>query len=95
MPKTTHTPGPWEVNPADKDQVWGTGERAVRLAQAIHWPKHDAEANARLIAAAPELLAALNEFVADLLAHSTFGINAEEAAMLRRAESAIAKATNP
>jgi hypothetical protein len=53
------TPGPWEVNPEDTDQVWGTGENAVRLAQAIHWPKHNAAANARLIAKAPDMMMAL------------------------------------
>lgn len=48
-------------------------------------------ANARLIAAAPELLASLKEMVADLVSHATLGLNEREVDMLRRAESAIAK----
>src|SRR5256885_12000685 len=54
-----HTPGPWEVNvaPRGKDvpQVSVSGETAV----CILSENGDEEANARLIAAAPDLLTAL------------------------------------
>lgn len=65
--KTKHTPGPWYIptiraNAQDKRPLWETvrskhtEEPICRIAQDV---AHDAEANARLIAAAPELLAAL------------------------------------
>jgi len=61
-----HTPGPWEV---DREQ--GGGGRFVRdrhrtlIADAFHKtvPIDERAANARLIAAAPELLAALKAYV--------------------------------
>jgi hypothetical protein len=63
--KTTHTPGPWVVKNgtsilAGKSQVANTGFKMG------DWPKEDYEterANARLIAAAPDLLAALEMVV--------------------------------
>lgn len=68
-----HTPGPWEL-----DQVslciygWSEDERCIRLADcgaadddAIS--EDELEANARLIASAPELLEALKECLKDNL----------------------------
>jgi len=58
---TTHTPGPWEATPGVHPAVWlidsvkdgvTTGVRPARVAVTN-------EANSALIAAAPELLAAL------------------------------------
>lgn len=49
-------------------------------------------ANARLIAAAPDLYASLREFVAHLEKQATYGLNDDEKAMLRRADAALAKA---
>ena len=62
--QTKHTPGPWYIptiraNFADKRPLWETvrskhtEEPICRIAQDMI---HDAEANAHLIAAAPELL---------------------------------------
>ena len=86
MTDTTHTPGPWRVLhktgvfPMDSD-CWtiGTAEQ--------HRKEH--EANARLIAAAPDLLAALQAMVA----HYPAGINTmlDEASTAARA--AIDRAT--
>lgn len=58
-----HTPGPWKLSEGDT-ALWGTSplRARVRLANIIrHAPMNgiDSEANARLIAAAPELLEAL------------------------------------
>ncbi len=70
-----HTPGPWEVMPEEDNRdyirIRGTvlGEKfkianVCAESSAEHWTARDAEAaraNARLIAAAPELLEALKE----------------------------------
>ncbi len=75
-----HTPGPWRVT--------GPNVRAGHALLAIvcdHWadektPEPEKEANARLIAAAPDLLDALKEIT---LEHG----------MTEKARAAIAKAT--
>jgi hypothetical protein len=66
MSKAQHTPGPWKlisngllVQDAGNRLHIGTFKEAEGLG-------HSAAANARLIAAAPELLAALEEIVAQL-----------------------------
>ncbi len=52
-----HTPGPWTHGPESRD-ICGPDDESV--ASAATWrPESEEVANARLIAAAPELLAAL------------------------------------
>jgi hypothetical protein len=101
MSESKHTPGPWFVfgnghcvggptgmMDADPNQkTAGIAMCAMRLRT-----DDENEANARLIASAPELLAACEELVADLLSHAKFGMNDSEVAMLKRAEAAIRKA---
>ena len=65
----THTPGPWKEYDCDTDgtpdrgqlagDIWGFGRdgKAAIVARA-YYCEDDSEANARLIAAAPELLEA-------------------------------------
>ena len=74
--KTKHTPGPWVYRP-NKDDNWGVVRSAdgLPVAQACvgRWSKDfdthrtnntdPGEANARLIASAPELLAALEAII--------------------------------
>lgn len=68
---TEHTPWPWHLN---HERIQGPHDECVALVgaidedKAIDWPTSEptdtdleAEANARLIAAAPELLAALEQ----------------------------------
>lgn len=70
--ETKHTPGPWSHTPM-KDTIWANdGETKVATLADLPWVtlssgrrcSDDAteQANARLIAAAPELLAALERF---------------------------------
>lgn len=68
-----HTPGPWTVNPfcAQVESASLTAEGGLLPVARLLWPTDDrteaeTEANARLIAAAPEMLEAL-EAVAALL----------------------------
>ena len=105
-----HTPGPWRTSPANK----GSGDRDMfvmadkpegqaELAKVYDWAEYGgslpAEANAKLIAAAPEMLAALeavealiNERPAVVGAPSLEG-RAAARSVFDRARAAINKAT--
>ena len=59
-----HTPAPWKVG-QDKTAIEASGAIIARI---FHWanqytPIHESHANAKLIAAAPDLLIALREAV--------------------------------
>ena len=60
---TQHTPGPWTNDPADGALVDArVNGRLVAIAEVFHCDTDESrEANARLIAAAPDLLAALEQ----------------------------------
>ena len=61
---TTHTPGPWNVTKLYvRKQDGGLVASINDLWQKQKTPKAEMDANARLIAAAPELLAALEELL--------------------------------
>lgn len=59
----THTTGPWYpvTLGASPDHSWAIDSELHEVARLPEWPDNqaEAEANARLIAAAPEMLAAL------------------------------------
>jgi hypothetical protein len=82
----SHTPGPWRAGEGDESHLVFMGEEAI----ADTWLRGDcgdAEANARLIAAAPDLLVACKEaldFVHDM--------NAANRQARRQILDAIAKA---
>jgi hypothetical protein len=66
--KTQHTPGPWVTMPTNdgfaiKEKELLERGFSDRIAEINHYPKETAQANARLIAAAPELLEALEYVV--------------------------------
>ena len=68
----THTPGPWQVSRTDPNgQPIVASATDLELATCWHHcvggMEREAHANARLIAAAPELLEALKAIVDDLL----------------------------
>lgn len=80
-----HTPGPWHAMPFNGGEtIYAHDNHRVAecLATGKHGEKH--EANARLIAAAPELLAALQNILA---------ANPDLAEVADEARAAIAKAT--
>lgn len=108
---SAHTPGPWFVvqmpghgstlciGRRDQQQTNGTiGDAPIAqvLDGAAHWTeKYPAEANARLIAAAPELLEALKAWSnASWLAGVAPDIDSNDpfASMLAQTHAAIAKA---
>jgi len=91
-----HTPGPWELNilnspfPDVKTQFWVTTTKNIQKCFVATWEEFDGyslrqmKADARLIAAAPELLKALMQ-IADPRTATQEPINI--------ARAAIAKAT--
>lgn len=110
----SHTPGPWHVEPVtneDGDQFWSDDwngkvwcvchpQTECDATTVVEWIN---EADARLIAAAPDLLEALQELVGEELCGDRNPDNAKREtdfyrpvfswAMRHRARAAIAKAT--
>ncbi len=95
----THTQGPWHpvTLGASPDHAWAIDSELVEIARLPEWPDNQAEseANARLIAAAPDLLAAL-ESLAIGLSPASVDMQRENLADLCRicreiAENALAK----
>ena len=76
---SAHTPGPWDV-PNKSVKI-----RGCNFLATVHWEDDEAEANARLIAAAPDLLAAIRKLRSAHL-HDCY----EEA--IEMCDAAIAKA---
>ena len=60
---TAHTPGPWRSESPYVSAAAGEHRKIVADCDQ-HFPDDECEANTRLIAAAPELLAALEQAVA-------------------------------
>ena len=112
-----HTPGPWRVEvwdypcatPPRQELNVQTADRLLATLQCdfseenpFIIPHAEANANARLIAAAPELLEALNKAVAYLEANRPAGkireifskLNELENGVIKPARAAIAKATS-
>jgi hypothetical protein len=94
---TKHTPGPWTVREGDGNYLWEVAGKTPRgKDRVICRPAgSDRQANARLIAAAPDLLAALHEqvLVNRMLMHDA---GLDEQAILdgtAQARAAILKAT--
>jgi len=94
---TQHTPGPWKIitldghtyiNPLRPEGEWG-------LIAKIGTSAHKKGANAALIAAAPDLLAALIRIteLADRLALTSPRLNPEVDYIIPAARAAIARAT--
>ena len=57
---TKHTPGPWRVHPTNKERVIQSSQDIASMS-GIFRDTVERESNARLIAAAPELLAVLQQ----------------------------------
>jgi hypothetical protein len=99
-----HTPGPWTVHGRDEGPTRpiivgcpGVGplHRLAAVYQPTNKAKHSAEANARLIAAAPDLLDALQFAAMALSDIATARRKGYLAVAEKRARAAIAKATRP
>ena len=89
--KTKHTPGPWMFDATLKGDGSFGGSYIVSNNAKRTWPLAEVyrEDNARLIAAAPDLLEALKALVADLKPYMGQGRMDDK---IRNAIAAIAKA---
>jgi hypothetical protein len=105
MSKAKHTPGPWRIHGCEAGQpICAIGDRVIcdqdkDEVAVVRYNAADCEANARLIAAAPELLATLEAFAEEFpqLANDDEPINGADAvdALCRlwpQINAAIAKA---
>lgn len=89
---TKHTPGPWKSEMGGR-QIFAPGKKHIATAHyggQVPVEVDESESNALLIAAAPELLAALE----GILAAFEFYKEPEKIAAAEAARAAIAKATN-
>ncbi|HBO5316114.1 TPA: hypothetical protein L4W78_005920 [Pseudomonas aeruginosa] len=102
MSKQSHTPGPWNVDFIDGvDGVFAAGDKRicqVNEVDIVGWNvrfRDESEANGRLIAAAPELLDALEDAV-NRLTSSLILMKCDDDFIKKetaKARAAIAKAT--
>ena len=71
---TQHTSGPWGYKPGNSVLTIVNGKRVIARTDGLYWQKFTSEdeANARLIAAAPELLAAVEEAIASVEAGNLY-----------------------
>ena len=90
---TTYTSGPWyaEKIDASPDHSWAIDSELVEIAKLPEWPDHqaEAEANARLIAAAPEMLEALREMLSMFGDHEQY--DDDSAQVIAQTRQVIAK----
>jgi hypothetical protein len=87
--KAQHTPGPWEIEPHDlADKDFRVGPAIIDYDDVDH---QQADANAFLIAAAPDLLDALKE-ITNAMSYIA-GNDRSIHEMMRASRAAIAKAT--
>lgn len=90
----THTKGPWLYNPEEthnhvhSDDITGSAICSFDMAY-VHRTQEEKEANGYLIAAAPELLEALENMV------ETLGEGFKNTVLLIKAQAAIKKARGP
>ena len=97
-----HTPGPWTVDYTDDNLRIYSGD--LLIAEVNGSTEHikvrgldeeTTEANARLIAAAPDLLATLEQVLARVETLNLFTERGEHAKVVERACAAIGKGTRP
>ena len=90
--KAQHTPGPWKVMPKKYDDAVSVAIGADSIGRIIfRCSDGNIEANAALIAASPELLAACKNGMAMLLRNTLQ--DAKDTAAYHQMKIAIAKAT--
>lgn len=96
MGEAKFTPGPWGLDagfesskPGDFDEYWQVHDGADAIACSANCYAENREANAHLIAAAPELYEALDNIAT--ATHNGFNIH-ENSVLIAEARAALAKA---
>ena len=85
-----HTPGPWGVIIGDAGPIVFSGNKGSMVATCTkRITSTERESNARLIAAAPELLEALQDMIDSVI---VLDVTESERSLVSAAENAIAKA---
>lgn len=96
MKKTKHTPGPWSIGESRDHRIAVCGGHfIIGVLEGIYQPRGNADA--RLIAAAPDLLAACQDLdCPELFSILAAGFGEERAAQLVNGlRAAVAKAEGP
>lgn len=91
-----HTPGPWSIEPAWSERCGGDVAIVNRGVSGDDWDictVHSTEANARLIAAAPELLAVAMKCADEFDGDYGSNVPLYYVSLLDELKAAIAKAT--
>jgi hypothetical protein len=91
---TQHTPGPWQISADGQRVLDSDGEGVLATVYGAACADQDGAANARLIAAAPDLLAALQNAANVLAALATGQLKSvrPDSPALAKARVAISKA---
>ncbi len=90
---TKHTPGPWHIGMKPGPMIYGSDSSQVADLRADLLDKGERAANARLIAAAPDLLALLQRMADGEIMGGTFNHAETVHEYQKLARAAIAKAT--
>jgi hypothetical protein len=85
-----HTPGPWAVEVTEDSNFILQGEDSDQIAVC---DRAFGDANARLIAATPEMLIALETVMREFAPFGTEGLTPKQSLAIGRVMNAIAKAT--
>ncbi len=91
MSEAKHTPGPWGTDMVGWEVWTERGSDRICIITAENVGRSEQGANARMIAAAPELLEALEGIVSSLVDQDDEGL-IEHAPQIEAARAAIAKA---
>jgi hypothetical protein len=95
--KTQHTPGPWKFGSKTDGDLYKrniAGVDGYHVAAVSSRDDHEVDANARLIAAAPDLLEALQDLFDADMEHVLMGDGKDDQIeAIAKARAAIAKAT--
>lgn len=87
-----HTPGPWTIEKTSHDTEIVAGKYHIcNVGESVRCSENEAKANARLIASAPDLLAALQAFAA--AGNNFTGWHPAYEDAIIQARAAIARAT--
>jgi|GEM_PF-5935887 len=91
MSEAKHTREPWAAFFYEKERTWGVRNLLFAVANCVEQGDEEDEANAHLIAAAPDLLAALRLARGYVLEYACGKLDDPR---IVRIDAAIAKATN-
>lgn len=87
-----HTKGPWRMHDMEKNTIVGNDHLAIADTNATSRSSEENKANAKLIAAAPELLECLKELKETPKMAIWIGTKYSEGILLEKCEQAINKA---